>query len=57
MVNVDIDIDLYGDIKDIVRKNKLTYPSIKFFVNKVLFDKSLEIKENFKRKKRHTKKR
>ena len=36
MVNVDIDADLYEDIKSIVKQNRLDYPSIRHFVQKML---------------------
>ena len=38
MVNVDIDRDLYNDIKKFVNKNKYLYPSVKFFVQKAVFN-------------------
>ena len=38
IVNVDIDSDLYDGIKRIIRKNKYDYPSIKFFVQKAIFN-------------------
>ena len=44
MVNVDIDEDLYEDIKQIVRQDKLNFPSIRHFVQKVLLEKVVEKK-------------
>ena len=39
MVNVDIDKDLYEDIKGVVRKDKLKFPSIRHFVHEMLLEK------------------
>lgn len=39
MVNVDIDIDLYNSIKEAVKKDKLNYPSIRNFIQKILLEK------------------
>ena len=56
MTNVDIDQDLYEDIKQTVRENKIVYPSIRHFVHSSLLDRINELrKENrlkqiFKRK-------
>lgn len=44
MVNVDIDDGLYEDIKRIVKKDKIKHPSIKHFVQVILFDRVTEIK-------------
>lgn len=44
MVNVDVDKDLYNDIREIVKKDKLNFPSIRHFVHKHLLDKIIEIK-------------
>jgi len=44
MVNVDIDADLYEDIKSIVKQNRLDYPSIRHFVQKMLLEKVVERK-------------
>ena len=38
MVNVDIEKELYEDIKKIVRQNKYDYASIKFFVQKAIYN-------------------
>jgi len=38
MVNVDIDPLIYNNLKKIVNENKITYPSIKFLVQKLLID-------------------
>ena len=56
LVNVDIDLDLYRDIKQAVKENKVVYPSIRHFVHSTLLDKIAEIKKEkslkkiFKRK-------
>lgn len=47
MVNVDIDKSLYENITKIVNENKLDFPSIRHFVNKMLFEKVKE--NNFKK--------
>lgn len=39
MVNVDIDEDLYEDIKEAVKKDRLNFPSIRHFVHKMLMEK------------------
>ena len=39
MVNVDIDEKLYNEIKEIVEKDRLNYPSIRHFVHKGLLEK------------------
>jgi len=39
MVNVDIDKDLYENIRLIVKGNKLSYPSIRHFVHKTLIER------------------
>jgi len=44
LVNVDIDEDLYKDIKEVVKKDKLNFPSIRHFVHKMLIDKIMEKK-------------
>ena len=49
LVNVDIDKDLYEDIKEVVKKDKLNFPSIRHFVQKMLFDKVTEVKNNSKK--------
>ena len=46
MVNVDIDKDLYDDIKEVVKKDRLNFPSIRHFVQKILLDKVIEEKNN-----------
>tara|TARA_Y100000310_G_scaffold330357_1_gene401844 strand:- start:7319 stop:7465 length:147 start_codon:yes stop_codon:yes gene_type:complete len=38
MVNVDIDEKLYDDIKQIVNKDRINFPSIRHYVHKVLLD-------------------
>lgn len=43
MVNVDIDKDLYEDVKKIVKENKYDFPSVKFFIQKAVFN---EIKKD-----------
>jgi len=48
LVNVDIDEDLYKDIKEVVKKDKLNFPSIRYFVHKMLIDKIMEVKNNDK---------
>ncbi len=48
MVNVDIDKKVYEDIKEIVNKDRLNFPSIRHFVHKILLDKIKEIKNKFK---------
>ena len=47
MVNVDIDKDLYEDVKRIVKKNKYDYASLKFFVHKAIYNELLRSKDNF----------
>ena len=37
MVNVDIEEELYEDIKKTVKQNKYDYASIKFFVQKAIY--------------------
>ena len=53
MVNVDLDKELYYEIKKIVRKNKYTYPSIKFFVQRAIYNEILHsnniLGENFEK--------
>ena len=44
MVNVDIDTDLYEDIKQIVRKDRVNFASIRHFVQKMLLEKVVERK-------------
>lgn len=44
LVNVDIDEDLYQDIKEAVKKDRLNFPSIRHFVHKMLMDKLGEVK-------------
>ncbi len=51
MVNVDIDKDLYEDIKEVVKKDRLNFPSIRHFVHKMLLDKVIEEKNNRKEEK------
>jgi len=43
-VNVDIDKDLYEDIKSIVRQDRVNFPSIRHFVQKMLLEKVVERK-------------
>jgi len=38
MVNVDIDKSLYEDVKKLIKKNKYDYPSVKFFVQKAVYN-------------------
>ena len=47
MVNVDIDRDLYNDIKQSIRKYKYHYPSIKFFVQRAIYNELLISKSRF----------
>lgn len=47
MVNVDIDKELYEDIKRAVKKNKYDYASVKFFVQKAIYNEILKSKDNF----------
>lgn len=42
MVNVNIDDELYEGIKEVVKKNKYNYPSIKFFVQKAVHSEFLK---------------
>jgi hypothetical protein len=42
MVTVDIDDSLYNQIKKAVEGNKIEYPSIRFYVQKVLLEKLKE---------------
>ena len=44
MVNVDIDEDLYEDIKALIKKFKYDYPSIKFFVQKAIYNELINSK-------------
>ena len=44
MVNVDIEKELYEDIKKAVQKKKYLYPSIKFFVQKSIYNELLSAK-------------
>jgi hypothetical protein len=39
MVNVDIDPSIYKHLKRIVEQNRIEFPSIKFFVQKVLLER------------------
>lgn len=45
MVNVDIDKELYESIKNAVQKKKYVYPSIKFFVQKAVYNEILSSKD------------
>ena len=45
MVNVDIELEIYKDMKQVVKNNKLEYPSVKFFVQKALIEKLSNINE------------
>lgn len=47
MVSVDIDRELYSDIKKLVKKNKFYYPSVKFFVQKAVFKEIQSDKNDF----------
>jgi len=42
MVNVDIHKDVYDKVKEHVSKNKIKYPSVRFFIN----NKILEVLED-----------
>ena len=44
MVNVDIDKELYEDIKRAVQKKKYHYSSIKFFVQKAIYNELVNSK-------------
>ena len=46
MVNVDIDKDLYEDIKNVIEKRKYDYASVKFFVQKAIYNEILRPKDN-----------
>lgn len=46
MVNVNIDNELYEEIKKLTKKNKYFYPSIKFFIQKAVFNELLKSKNN-----------
>ncbi|MEK6983473.1 MAG: hypothetical protein AABX33_02785 [Nanoarchaeota archaeon] len=47
MVNVDIDKDLYEDVKKAVKKKKYDYASVKFFVQKAIYNELLKSKDSF----------
>jgi len=36
MVNVDLDKQLYEEVKQLVKKHKLEFPSVKFFVQRAV---------------------
>lgn len=55
MVNVDIDGDLYEDIKSLVKQNKYDYPSVKFFVQKVVYNELRNSSEEFRKLKKRGK--
>jgi len=38
MVNVDIDPLIYNNLKKIVSSDRISYPSVKFLVQKLLMD-------------------
>jgi len=44
MVNVDIDKELYEGVKRAVQKRKYNYPSIKFFVQKAIYNELINSK-------------
>ena len=46
MVSVDIDRELYNDIKKMIMKYKYSYPSIKFFVQKAVYNEIQSSKKN-----------
>ena len=46
MVNVDIEEELYEDIKKTVKQNKYDYASIKFFVQKAIYNELTASKNN-----------
>ena len=46
MVNVDIDNELYEEIKRAVKNNKYDYASIKFFVQKAIYNELLKSNKN-----------
>lgn len=46
LVNVDIDNELYNEVKELVKKNKYDYPSVKFFVQKVIRKEILNSRKN-----------
>jgi len=41
MVNVDIDTELYEDVKSVIKKHRYEFPSIKFFVQKAIYKEIL----------------
>ena len=45
MVNVDIDKDLYEDIKEVIKKKRYDYASVKFFVQKAIYNEILKSKD------------
>ena len=47
MVNVDIDKDLYEDVKEVIKKKKYDYASVKFFVQKAIYNEILSSKDSF----------
>lgn len=47
MVNVDIDKELYEEVKQLVEKKKYDYPSVKFFVQKAVYHQMLKSKSSY----------
>ena len=47
MVNVDIDKELYEHIKGVIKKKKYDYASVKFFVQKAIYNQLLISEDNF----------
>lgn len=45
MVNVDIDKSLYESIKKKVKKDRYAYPSIKYFVQRAVYNEMLNSKD------------
>lgn len=45
MVNIDIDREIYDDLKKLVKDNKYEYPSIKFCCQKLLLNEIKKIRQ------------
>ena len=48
MVNVDVDPEIYHQLKEYVEANRLEYPSIRYFVQKVLMERLHKINSSEK---------
>ena len=46
MVNVDIEKELYDDIKQSIKKHKYHSPSVKFFVQKAIYNELHKLKSS-----------